>query len=75
MAWGKTTKNMIKLLAVAVYVAVNNVSIKTKHLKNTKKPILIFVGVKPYFGIEYACYFQIHNGYHQTFSEYKTQSY
>lgn len=66
---------MITLLAVAVHVAVNNVSIKTKHLKNTKKPILIFVGVKPYFGIECACYFPVHDGYHQTFSEYKTQSY
>ena len=66
---------MITLLAVAVHVAVNNVSIKTKHFKNTKKPILIFVGVKPYFGIECACYFPIHDGYHQTFSEYKTQSY
>ena len=75
MAWGKTTKNTITLLAVAVHVAVNNVSIKTKLLKNTKKPILIFVGVKPYLGIECACYFPIHDGYHQTFSEYKTQSY
>ena len=46
---------MIKLLPVAVHVAVNYASTKTKQL--------IFVEAGPYFDIKYTCLFPIHNRY------------
>ena len=61
------TKYTIKLLAVAVQVAVNYVSIKAKQLKNIKISTFIFVGGGYYFDVKYACLFPIHNGYQQNF--------
>ena len=50
-----------------VSVAVNYVSINTKELKNIEKFTFIFIGVGPYFDVRYACFFPIHNSYHEHF--------
>ena len=64
---GNNKIHMIKLLAVAVQVAVNYVCTKTKQLNNIKISTFIFVGGGPYFDVKYGCLFPIHNGYHQNF--------
>ena len=50
-----------------VHVEVKSVSVETKQLKSIKISTFIFVGVRPYFDVKYACLFPICNGYHQTF--------
>ena len=46
-------------------IAVNYVIIKTKQLKNIAILTFLSVGVGLYFDIKYACFFPIHNRYHQ----------
>ena len=43
---------MIKLLTVAVNIAINFISIKTKQLKKIKIFTFIFAGVGPHFDVK-----------------------
>ena len=58
---------MIKLLAVAVNVASNCVNVIIKQLENIKIITFTFAEVGPYFDVKCACFFPIHNDYHQNF--------
>ena len=48
-----------------VHIAVNNISIKTKQLKNIEISTFISVGVGTYFNVKYTCFFLTHNNNHQ----------
>ena len=50
---------------VHVHIAVNNISIKTKQLKNIEISTFISVGVGTYFNVKYTCFFPTHNNNYQ----------